>query len=79
MFTIAGKTQNPILTKASLQTFFQPVLTPAGEKAVEEMLQETDYQWSTALCVNTTDVAGGRKKGSAWCRCFYYLVGATLT
>ena len=25
--------------------------------------------WSTALAVGTTDLTGGRRKGSAWCKC----------
>ena len=66
----AGTAAEPILQAASLQTFFQPDLTPAGEKALKEMtdmLGGIGDSWSTALCINKTDIPGKRRKGSGWC------------
>ena len=66
----AGTAPEPILQAASLQTFFQPSLTPAGEKALKEMtdnLGGIGDSWSTALCINKADVPGKRRKGSGWC------------
>ena len=66
----AGTAPEPILQASSLQTFFQPNLTPAGEKALKETtatLGGIGDSWSTALCINTADVPGKRRKGSGWC------------
>ena len=30
--------------------------------------------WSTALAVDTADLAGRRRKGSAWCKCNSFMV-----
>jgi len=67
----AGTAVNPILTSASVRTFFQPTLPPLGVEALSEWLGKVDLgksgpQWSTALCLNTSDTPGWRRKGSAW-------------
>ncbi|RDB17129.1 Acyltransferase mlcH [Hypsizygus marmoreus] len=67
----AGFAVNPLISSSSLRTFFEPTLTPEGERALGEALQATGYsgtdcQWSTALCLNTANVPGKRRKGSGW-------------
>ncbi|KAG6852999.1 hypothetical protein C0991_007651 [Blastosporella zonata] len=64
--TKAGIAVNPILTSASVETFFQPTLHPLAAETLNDYLKMKGQQWSTALCLTTVDMPGRRRKGSAW-------------
>ncbi|KAF8065112.1 beta-lactamase/transpeptidase-like protein, partial [Lyophyllum atratum] len=61
----AGTAINPILTSGSVQTFFQPTLTPLGVQALDDWVGKKGNQYSTALALKTVDTPGRRRKGSA--------------
>ncbi|KAG5639770.1 hypothetical protein H0H81_000050 [Sphagnurus paluster] len=64
----AGTAAKPILSTASVRKFFEPELPARGVEELKEWLKAPDpsFQWSTAMCLNTSDVPGKRRKGSGW-------------
>jgi len=73
----AGTVMKPILTKASVDTFFQPTLTPDGVEALNEWVGKPGHQFTTALALKTVDTPGQRRKGSAgwygWANTEYFM------
>ncbi|GLB39797.1 putative beta-lactamase transpeptidase-like protein [Lyophyllum shimeji] len=73
----AGTAVNPILSKASLDTFFQPTLTPLGVEELNDWSGKRGHQYSTALALWTVDEPGRRRKGSAgwygWANTEYFI------
>lgn len=76
--SVAGRATSPILGIETVHNLFQPTLSDAGAKSLNLFLNGTDYQWSTALSVNTTDWPGRRRKGSGWCKCNFVPVTRRL-
>lgn len=67
---LANIADKPILQHSSVNSLFQPTLSEDGVKAINTTLQGKDLQWSTALCLNTIDWPGKRRKGSGCCGCY---------
>ncbi|KAJ7511438.1 beta-lactamase/transpeptidase-like protein [Mycena galericulata] len=71
-----GSATNPILSLASVNTLFQPTLSPSGVVTINALAAVLSRhlgfptgaaQFSRGLLVNTVDVPGARRKGSgAW-------------
>ena len=61
---------NAILKAETVRDIFVPVLSGKGVKSLSEFIATEGTSWSTALAVCTTDLAGRRRKGSAWCKSF---------
>ncbi|KAF9011803.1 beta-lactamase/transpeptidase-like protein, partial [Cyathus striatus] len=57
---------SPILSAETVKSLFLPTLTEKGVQSVNAFTKMTDGQWSTALCLNTTDWPGRRRKFSGW-------------
>lgn len=45
-----------------------PALPEKGVKSVSELIMTEGTSWSTALAICTTDLSGGRRRGSGWCK-----------
>ena len=59
---------NAILKAETVHGIFVPALSEKGAKSLSELVM-SENTWSTALAVDTTDLTGRRRKGSAWCKC----------
>jgi len=59
---------NAILKAETVHDIFVPALPEKGVKSLSEYFQvmSESTSWSTALAVDTTDLTGRRRKGSAW-------------
>lgn len=64
-----GSVHKPILSFNTARSLFRPCLTPSGEQELKLCLQPfhgVGDSWSSALCVNTSDIPRKRKRGSGW-------------
>jgi hypothetical protein len=61
---------NAILKVETVHDIFTPALPEKGVKTISELTRTEGISWTTALAVNTKDVAGrgGRRKGSVFCK-----------
>ena len=66
--TAGREVPNAILKAETVHDIFVPALPEKGVKALSEMIMTEGTSWSTALAVCTTDLAGRRRKGTAWCK-----------
>lgn len=65
----AGVAKTQILSRETVCSLFNATtLTEKGVRSLNTMVSKNDSQWSTGLCVNTTDWPGMRRKGSGWCK-----------
>ncbi|KAJ6578099.1 beta-lactamase/transpeptidase-like protein [Mycena capillaripes] len=71
--TKAGRATNPILSRASVDSMFEPTLAPAGVASltwmagmIDPYLAGSALQFGRGLCVNGNDLPGKRKSGSGY-------------
>jgi len=65
--TYAGVAKTQILSQETVRSLFNATtLTAEGVRSLNTYVYQNDSQWSTGLCVNTTDWPGMRRKGSGW-------------
>jgi len=57
---------NAILKAETIHDIFVPSLPEKGVKSLSEHVMSEGTSWSTALAVDTRDLTGRRRKGSAW-------------
>lgn len=66
------KVPHPILSQETVKSLFVPTLSDDSAKSLNTWMSPhnlgTDFQWGNALCLNTTDWLGKRRKLSGWCR-----------
>jgi hypothetical protein len=56
------------LKAETVHDIFVPALPEKGVKSLSGFVLSEGNSWSTALAVCTTDLTGGRRKGSTWCK-----------
>ena len=67
-YTAGRNVPNPILKAETVHEIFVPALPEKGVESLSEFIMTEGTSWSTALAVSTTDLANGRRRGSAWCK-----------
>ena len=66
--TAGRNVPNAILKAETVHEIFVPALPEKGVESLSEFIMTEGTSWSTALAVSTTDLANGRRRGSAWCK-----------